>query len=563
MLRNYQWELEQAVYREWNAVPGTLRNVLAVCPTGGGKTRIFAKILADHVGISVAVAHRQELVGQMSMALADAGVQHRIIAPKAVVTSIIKKHRKKHGRTFYHSTSNVIVAGIDTLIRREEDWFSRVTLWVVDEAHHVLRTNKWGKVSTLSKKAKGLGVTATPCRADGKGLGRHADGLFDVMVEGPSGRELIEMGYLSDYDVLCPIVDDIDFSQIEIGSTGDLKAPQLSKVTKQSKKLVGDIVQHYLRHARGKKGIVFAVDVEEATRIAAEFMAAGVRAQVVHGDTPDDARISIIEKFTEGALDVLVNVDLFGEGFDVPGVEVVSMGRRTLSFSLFSQQFGRSLRPVYAPGMPLDTPCQRKLAIACGPKPKALIIDHVGNVIHHRLPDRKVPWTLDAREKRASSSQVSDEFAITACTNPICLKTYERYRVSCPWCGATPTVTPRSRPEQVDGDLQLLTPEALEELRREVAKVDSPAKIPYGAAGYVAAGIQKKHLEKQRAQHELRGTIAAWGGWRKAEGLTDRDAQRMFYERFGVDILSAQALGTKEALVLKEKVDGTVKGGLV
>src|SRR5882762_8257373 len=142
----------------------------------------------------------------------------------------------------------------------------------------MLRDNKWGKVASMFPNARWLGVTATPNRADGRGLGRHADGLFDTMVHAPSMRELIRMGYLTDYRIFT-IPSDVDLTDVPISAGGDFSPEPLRKAVHRSH-IVGDVVQHYLRIARGKLGVTFAVDVESATQIAAAFNAAGVKAEV-------------------------------------------------------------------------------------------------------------------------------------------------------------------------------------------------------------------------------------------------------------------------------------------
>ena len=177
-------------------------NVLATLDCGGGKTAIFAHRMANCPDACVAIAHRQELVGQMSLTLAKYGVRHRIIGPINVIRTIIQLHVHVLGKDFYDAGSKRAVAGVDTLISWSKPeskhyyalmkWAVQVREWVCDEAHHLLRDNKWGIAVALFPNARGLGVTATAERADGKGLGRHADGVFDVMVECKRGRWLIE-----------------------------------------------------------------------------------------------------------------------------------------------------------------------------------------------------------------------------------------------------------------------------------------------------------------------------------------------------------------------------------
>lgn len=204
---------------------------------------------------------------------------------------------------------------------------------VVHNCHHLTDANEFGEAVKLFSNAHGLGVTATPCRADGKGLGRHAAGLLDTLVVGPTMRELINMGYLSDYRIVCPR-SDLSMDDGDIGSTGDYTIAKMKAAAKRSH-IVVDVVTNYRKFALGKRTIVFATDIETATDMASRFRSDGVRAQVVTGETPDTIRDTIIRQFRHGEIDILVNVDLFGEGFDVPAIECVMMARPTASYGLY------------------------------------------------------------------------------------------------------------------------------------------------------------------------------------------------------------------------------------
>lgn len=536
-LRPYQFENKQEVNLEWD---NGLKNVLSVLPTGGGKTVIFADIVREHNGASCVIAHRQELVTQISLALARDGVRHRIIGPKKVVKLAVKIHMEELGRSFYDSSSRCAVAGVDTLVRRGDElkqWLGSVTLWVMDEAHHVLRENKWGKAVAMFPNAKGLGVTATPIRADGEGLGRHADGVFDTMVVGPSMRDLINQGFLTDYRIFVPPSDFIRPGADAIGSTGDITAAKNKLAVRQSH-VIGDVVIHYLRIAKGKRGITFAPDVETATDIAEQFNLAGVPAAVVSAKTPDAERVAALRRFKNGELLQLVNVDLFGEGFDLPAIEVVSMVRATESYALFAQQFGRALRLMAG-------------------KLTAIIIDHVGNCFRHGLPDAHREWTLDRREKR-SKGQPDDVIPTRGCTN--CASLYERIYKACPYCGHVEVPASRSGPEFVDGDLTELDAATLAAMRGEVAKVDGPFIASRGEPVLGQMRRAKLHVKRQEAQAALRASIEWWAGYQRADDREDHESYKRFYWMFGIDVLGAQALGTKDALVLAERINGKLWG---
>lgn len=591
ILRDYQHRLEQDVYTEYTRLhqQGMLRpNLLAVLPTGGGKTVIFSDVVnhqaapqslvAQHPELMAAlngrllsqgkpvcvIAHRSELVGQIANALARNGVRYRIIAPPATIRNLVSEQVRETGTNYYSPQAAVAVAGVDTLLRQKDKlahWLNAVGLWVIDEAHHVLRKNKWGKAVALFPNAWGLGVTATPVRADGHGLGADYEGVFHTLVLGPTMRRLINDGWLTDYRIFCP-KSDIDLSDVSTGADGDFNKAKLKTAVRQSR-IVGDVVENYQRIAPGKRAVVFATDVETATDIAQRFKAAGTRAEVVHGGTKAPIRNEIIRRFRKGEVDVLVNVDLFGEGFDLPAIEVVIFARPTESFSLFCQQFGRALR-VWLEGTPThpDTPEGRKAAIASSRKPCAIIIDHVGNVVRHGLPDAARGWSLASREKRSNSA--SGPSPLVECLNPECLAPYERFLPACPFCGHSPEPTSRRAPEFVDGDLTELDPDVLAQMRGDVAQVDMPAEkyrdqlVAKRCPAIALRSNLKYHEERQEAQAALRASVAWWAAHHRDAGRSDKEAYRRFFLTFGVDVLTAQALNVRDGLELADRVNAEI-----
>jgi superfamily II DNA or RNA helicase len=531
-LRPYQDEGKQAVYREWSI--GN-RAVCYVLPTGGGKTVLMANIIHEHVGQTCVIAHRQELVSQISMALAKEGVTHQLLAPRNVIRGVVQSQVRELGASFVKVGSSVTVAGVNTINARADrliEWGKSVTLWVVDECHHNLINNQWGRSLSLFPNARGLGVTATPERADGKGIGVQSDGLFESLIVGPSMRWLIEQGNLTDYRIFAP-PSDLDLTTVDVSSsTGDFVKGQLKTAVDKSH-IVGDVVEHYKRIAMGKRGVTFAVDVETATKIAEEYNKAGVPAAVVSAKSKDQFRQDAIRKLQSGEYMQLVNVDLFGEGFDLPAIEVVSMARPTQSYGLFAQQFGRALRPLEG-------------------KTHAIIIDHVGNTIRHGLPDRERVWSLDRRERKKRGSK-EGEIPLTSC--PSCTGVYQRTHVECPYCGHKPEPVGRSLPEHVDGDLCELTPEVLAKMRGEVKRVDDAPLVPQHLEGAAVLAVKKNHHLRQIAQGVLRHAIAMWAGLWKSKGATDRESYRRFYHTFGVDVLTAQTLNQKKAEELTLKIN--------
>lgn len=570
-LRPFQAELERRVYEAWH---GGALNVMPVAATGSGKTVILSKVLYDEPGASIAIAHRQELVSQISIALARNGVRHRIAGAKKgsnLIRVISALQVAELGYSFFDPNAKTGVGGVDTVIRMDasDPWFKQVRLVVQDEAHHVLKTNKWGIAAEMFPNARSLLPTATPLRADGKGLGRHADGLVDAMVLAPSMRDIIDMGYLTDYRIFAP-PSDLDLTQVALSqATGDFNADQLRKAVHKSH-ITGDVVAHYLKLTPGKLGVTFAVDVEAATEIAAAFRASGVPAEVVSAKTPDALRSQILRRFKAREILQLVNVDLFGEGFDLPAIEVVSFARPTESFALFCQQFGRALRLMLSKEAGAVhahlTDAQRKAAIAASEKPVAYIIDHVGNVLRHGLPDAKREWSLNRRDRKSGGK--SDAIPMRVCVNPECIQPYERIYKCCPYCGHYPPPPPsRSAPEFVDGDLLELDAETLAALRGEIGRIDGDPVIPYGAAPEVVGAVKRRHWERREAQNNLRNVIAWWAGLESAQGRGESESYRRFYYRFGVDVANAQTLNAKDAGELAERVrvelakngiDGTV-----
>ena len=487
----------------------------------------------------------------MSLTLAGYGITHRIIGPTAVIKWIIQLQTQVFGRDFYDPNARRAVAGVDTLISwskpesRHYDsivrWGKQVKLWVVDEGHHLLRENKWGKAVALFPNARGLAVTATAERADGKGLGRHADGLLDVMVEGKRGRWLIENNYLSDYRVYCP-PNDLQLNAVGHGADGDYIRAQLASATRRSS-IMGDVPAHYLKLAAGKRGITFAPDVETATDLAVSFSRAGVPTEVVTGKTPDKMRVEILQRFAAGKILQMVNCDLFGEGLNIPAIEVVSMARATESYSLYHQQFMRGLRRMEG-------------------KDRAIIIDHVGNVIRHGLPDSPRAYSLERREKRSGNKQ-TDAIPLRVCLNPVCMSPYEAVYPACPFCGWVPVPSARTAPSFVDGDLHELDEATLATMRGEVERVDRPASEILATMqplhGYVIAkSIANKHGDRQAAQAGLRDAIAWYGGVRRAAGDADSVSYRRFYHTFGTDVLSAQALGRADAEILADRINKNI-----
>lgn len=530
-LRKYQSDLKDSIYREWS---NGSRAVCAVSPTGSGKTVLMGSVAKDQSSPGVVIAHRTELVSQISLAMGRFGIPHKIIASTSTVSFCIQQQIKELGRKYHDERATVTVAAVDTLNARAgslTQMFADQRWWMMDETHHLLSNNKWGRVVSLMPNAVGLGVTATPLRADRKSLHVDQGGVFDTMVVGPSMRDLIDAGSLCDYRIFAP-PQSIDLSDVKIGSTGDYSQPGLRQAAHKSK-VVGDVVTHYLRLANGMRGITFVVDVEQANELATAFNEAGVPAMSVSAKTPDAVRQAAVDKFRRGIVLQLVNVDLFGEGFDVPAVEVVSMARPTMSYGLYVQQFGRALRTMDG-------------------KKQGIIIDHVGNVVRHGLPDAPRQWSLraDERGKRGSSND-TPVMQVTTCR--MCFSAYERFHKACPFCGHVVEPEGRTRPEQVDGDLVELDAGTLAQMRGDIAALggdDINLATLSGLSQIKAANFN----ETLRAQRKLRETIALWAGVWRDRGYDDSQIYRRFYLQYGVDIGTAQTLRSGDANQLTDRI---------
>lgn len=539
-LRPYQQALKGEVTAAWAA---GARNVLMRLDTGGGKTVIIGDLHREHQGASAVIAHRQELVSQLSLAMARVGVQHNLIASQPVRRAIAADHMATLGRCFYNPAARCAVASVDTLIRAQglEAWAAQVTLWTTDEGHHVVEGNKWHRALGMftHPQVRGLLPTATPSRADGKGLGRHADGVADIMVQGPPMRWLIDEGFLTDYRMVC-VESDLQLLEEDIGASGDWSTAQLRAATRESH-IVGDIVAEYLKWGAGKQWVTFTSDTETALEVTNAYLAAGVRAALLNGKTDGGLRRQILRRFEQREIQQLVVVDIVSEGFDMPAIEGASFGRKTASLATYMQQFGRTLRTM--PG-----------------KQRAIIIDHVGNFLRHGPPDRPRPWTLDRRERRSSGS---GGIPLRVCLE--CFQVSERSDVCCTHCGADwPPPASRSTPAAVDGDLSELDAETLAALRGAVDEVDRHHDFyrqELAAKHMPPVGIManvKRFVERQEAQAHLRDAMAAWGGILHARGRSDREIQRAFFLTWGVDVLTAMSLGVGDADKLRERIEASL-----
>ncbi len=556
-LRDYQAKFVADIHAAW----GASRAVLGVLPTGAGKTVCFSKVINGHNGAAAAIVHRKEIVGQISQALARLEVRHRVVAPKDVIARIRRKHLKEFDKSFVDPHAEVGVVSVQTLTspasgknRELQKWVNQVTLAVYDEGHHYVKQGFWAKAVECMSRAKLLFVTATPERADGKGLGAHADGFAETMVEGPSTKWLIEQGYLCSFKYKAPHTD-LDVSDIPITASGDLNTKAMRKRIVESH-LVGDVVQQYQQFTPGKRAVVFANDVATAEEMARAFNDAGAPAIALSGETDSGVRDRALDAFEDGRLTALVNVDLFDEGFDVPAVEVVILSRITESLAKYLQMVGRALRPVYAKGFDLKTTEGRLAAMEAGSKPHAVVIDPVRNWERHGMPNWPRVWSLSGREK-ASRGKAGDLIAQRICLK--CTQPYERFYDCCPYCGEpVPAPTGRAAPEQVEGDLTELDVDAMAALFEKMNRVeldDESFNADLIARHVPQIGrprLIRRHQEAKARRAVLRHYVGWWVGMQEDRPLSE--VHKRFYHRFNVDIGTAFTLNAKETDALIERI---------
>lgn len=559
-LRYYQSDLLNSVSEQWSL---GRRNVLMMAPTGAGKTLPLAEAIRRHRGISCAIAHRDNLVIQLSMALAQQGVRHRIIASQKTQRAAAALQARKLGRVWIDPGASCAVASAQTLAKRDdlEKWCASVTLWVVDEGHHLIKGTVWGRCVDrfTHPDCKGLIPTATPGRADGKGLGSHHDGYADVMValveDGPdrlgvqvalphesitcAPAKVLMHGnprFLKKYKVAIAKTH-LEHYLGAVGPSGDWTQADLKKAAAHTD-MVGDVVESYKQFANGLTAIVFARDVEEAGNIAKAYRAEGITAEVLTGETDPAVRMSIFARLESGKLKIVVAVDVISEGTDIPAVGAIIFARATASLGLFLQMVGRGLR--LADGVEY-----------------CILIDHVGNVLRHRGgPDTPRTWSLSRRDRKASAAR--DAIPLRVCLNVECMQPYEKHLDGCPYCGQpAPEPERRGPPEAVEGVLSLMDDETLARLRGEQPQsVEDYSREMYGSGlpGRFAGRNVRQHKEWLEVLDALKEAMAVWAGPHHAAGESDTAIQRRFWYTFGVDVMNAQQLPKPEALKLLDRI---------
>lgn len=551
----------------------------------------LAKRYYDSRDITIIFAHRDVLLGQISDKLCIAEVPHTFITSDKTRRNITNANLVAYGDSFYDESSPIILISVDTFLARlksgllSPQFLSSVKHWMVDESHHVQKPsvefndinelldilstkdsdtkigNKWGVCVEALVNADGDGFTATPIRGDKSGLGVGHGGVFQAMSVTTTMWDLIKIGSLTPYKIYT--VGQIDTKGMKRNADGDFNQRQLYLKTKEAD-ITGDSVAHYKKYLNGQPVITFCVNVEHATEVAGAFNAAGVPSRVVNAKTPDGERQAALKDLREGRLLNLVNVDLFGEGFDAPAVAGVIMLRSTESYSLFKQQFGRMLRP--SDGKAFGT-----------------LIDHVGNVKffmeEYRLltPHDDPEWTLESR--RTSSKRKNDDGPLPEtiecgeCHSYGLVMTVEKAKMydgqafvfvdgKCPSCGHCESEKEhktRIRELKIkEGDLVPLEIDAIEALiaaRNDMMKPVTEFRKTVEHSHFKFAALNN-FATRQHRLDTLRFKIQQWC---RNHGLKTGQSVELvqldFERQFGINIFKAQTGSANDMLELSGKIE--------
>lgn len=406
-LRDYQVESINATRNEFRTGK---KSPCVVLPCGGGKTVCFAFMADQHIKIKTDnfvwfLVHRRELIDQTERTFRDFGIP----------------------------TERVLIGMVQT-VSRNTDKYQRPTLIIFDECQHAT-AKTWTRIINAFPDVPVVGLTATPARTDGTGLGA----VFDSLVLGPSAEELMEKGYLCKYDYYAPKTTDI-FALKNRGADYDMQ--DLSEQFMKSK-IYGD-VKKYLDPRR--KTIIYCPSIELSKQLAAQLPG------VVHfdGNTPDKQRAEIVRRFRDGEISALSSVDLIGEGFDVPDCDAVLLLRPTKSTILYIQQSMRCLRP--APGK------------------RAVIYDMVGNCFRHGLPTETREWSLTGRITCKNESAEPD-ILVRQCKS--CLRVYSGTGRICPYCGEEQPKTRREIEQDEKAELERIEKIERRNKRKEQGRAET------------------------------------------------------------------------------------------
>lgn len=458
-LRPYQ---TQAIDQMRDLMRKGCKSILYRGATGSGKTALTAHMLhtASSKGMRcLFVVHRRELIKQSIEAFNKEGLAHGVI-----------------GAGYREDNFKLVqIAGIATLMRRLARYRSP-SLIVWDECHH-LAAKGWRDTYGSFSRAYHVGLTATPERMDGQGLGEY----FQAMIHGPSIQDLTAQGYLSPYRLYAPMTISTEGVHMRMG---DFARNELQgKVDRPS--ITGDVVAHYKKYAHGKRTLIFCVSIAHSKHVAEQFCAAGYQAMHVDGETDPQIRDDAMRRFKDGNVQILTSVEIFGEGVDVPALECVVLLRPTQSLGLYLQQIGRALRVFDG-------------------KKEATILDHVGNTMRHGLPDEDRQWSLSGHE-RVSRGSATESVTVRIC--PSCFAAQPAGATACKFCQYVFETKPRKVDEK-EGELSEVDKEAIrrDRLRNQGQSesleeltqlgISRGYKFPRRWAYYVFKSRQAKRLGK-------------------------------------------------------------------
>jgi superfamily II DNA or RNA helicase len=402
-LRDYQIKAVEDIERE---MIGAARHVLFTLPTGGGKTEI-AKKVAENAVVErhqrvLFLTHRRKILNQTSRKLSFGNLDHGLIQAGLNV-DLEYPIQVASIQTFWHRC-----------MLRNKIPLPHADVVIVDECHHV-RAMTWARILDAYKNARRLGLTATPCRGDGKGLGNY----FDVLIEGPPVTELTPK-WLVPVIYYAPTNPDLRGVKVQ---AGDYQINSLSKRMNR-RDLVGDIVSTWLKFAPGRKTICFAIDVPHSRHIEQEFIKAGVRCKHLDAKTPKADRDAILNRLASGETQIVVNVGIISEGYDCPIASCIILARPTKQLGLFRQMAGRGLRPALG-------------------KSNLILIDHSGAVFRHGLLEDRIEWTLETDKRAANPTHAKRGIGafgrLIECSQCSAMRTAGE---KCPHCGFLPQRRP-------------------------------------------------------------------------------------------------------------------------
>lgn len=363
-LRDYQQLAKEDIFDKWNLFD----NILYQMPTGTGKTRLFTSIIRDiniwglrhNINFRILIiAHRCELIEQSSRSLDKYRIKHGVLA------GTMKDKRDL--------TQAIQVASIQTITHPANQCLIedlKFDFIIIDEAHHAVASS-YQKLWEFCPDAKKLGVTATPWRMNNSGFAQ----IFDAYIPSMSIKEFIQKGWLATYQyysipISSELLKSID-SIREFDIEGDYKNSALAEVC-DTLKIRAQLYDSYAKNALGKKGIIYSISREHSEHICSQYQSHGVSIENIDSKTPAKVREAVINAFKNGEIDIIVNVDIFSEGFDCPDIEFIQLARPTKSLVKYIQQVGRGLRKN-------------------GDK-RCIILDNVGMYSRFGLPDEVRDW---------------------------------------------------------------------------------------------------------------------------------------------------------------------------